>query len=230
MATAGRPSNLPHAPLEASSREGRARKACPEGIGGLERVMTTTRKVIIAFWIFIVVMLVWNFYSYNRGLTQQAADHPTPDHYFFFHTNAPAVSAGQFHNGADIEQTAFVVQPNTPATGSFTCLVTVKNIGNAKATGIQVCIRPYRGVSTVDIDVGGNRGGTISDDDPIAQISDWLSFPDLAPGESSTQSDVFFARPEIHPGMNPKPKILFETAKPAPAVPVTPVPPRQSSQ
>jgi hypothetical protein len=119
-------------------------------------------------------------------------------------------------------QTSFVVQPDTPATGSFTCLVTLKNIGNVKATSIQVCVRPFRGVSTIDIDVGGNRGGTLDDNNPISMISDWLSFPDLDPGESRTLSDVFLTRPDIHPGVNPRPQIIFEAAKPDSAAPSSP--------
>jgi len=191
--------------------------------------MSLWRKLVVAFWIFFGVMVLWSFYDYNRGLTQQAVDHPVQEHFYFFHTNAPSGATAPSRNGPDIVQTAFVVQPDTPAKGSFTCLVTLKNLGGQKATGIQVNVRPYRGTFTGDVDVGGpSRSGTLSDDDPIAQIGDWLSFPDLAPGESSTQSDVFFARSDVKPGLNPKPNIIFEAVKPAPATPAS-TPPRRPS-
>ena len=200
--------------------------------------MTTTTKVLAAFWIFIVVMLVWEFYSYNQGLTQAAVDHPKQEHFYFFHTNAPAAAAPQIKDGPDIVQTAFSVHTDEPATGSITCYVTLQNVGTKAATNVQVCVRPYRGVSTVDIDVGGGRGGVLSDDDPISLRSDWLAFPDLAPGQSITQTDVFLAQPGLRTGSNPKPQIIFEKAKPSSTAPATPeapatpngtAPPRPSS-
>jgi hypothetical protein len=199
--------------------------------------MTTTRKVIIAFWIFIVIALPWEFYNYNQSLNKQATDHPVQQHFYFFHTNAPTATAAQVHNGPNVVQTSFTVQPDTPARGSITCSVTLKNTGNEPATSVQVCVRPYRGVSTINIDVGGGRGEVLKDDDPISMLSDWLAFPDLAPGQSSTETDIFLARPGLPTGLNPTPQIIFETAKPsstspdAPATPSAPggtVPPRKS--
>ena len=178
--------------------------------------MTTTRKVVIGFWIFIVISLLWEFYNYNQGLSQQAIDHPTQQHFYFLHTNAPPVTVAQVRDAPDIIQTSFTVTPDTPAKGSFTCNVTLKNVGTKPATGIQICVRPFRGANFNDPDVGGPRGGILDDDDPISMISDWLSFPDLGPGQSSTRTDVFLARPGIPTGVNPKAQIIFETAKTSP--------------
>jgi hypothetical protein len=197
------------------------------------------RQLMIAFWVFIVAMLLWQFFSYNASLTQEAITHPVQKQYFFFHTNAPAATPSMAHSDkADIVQTNYTVQPGTPSSSSFTCLVTLKNVGSKPATSIQICVRPYRGVSNYDEDVGHQRNpGTLADDDPISLFNDWLSFPDLAPGESATRSVIFTNRTDIKPGANPKPQILFETvkapAKPAAAPsaatpPATPQPPHHS--
>jgi hypothetical protein len=176
--------------------------------------MTLMRKLIIAFWIFIVIMLLWQFYTYDQGLKQASIDHPQQEHFYFVHTNAAPGASSQAHiEGPDIEQTAFVVENNVPGSGSFTCHVTLKNIGNAKAVGVQVNVRPYRGISLGDEDVGHATTATLSDDDPISQFGQWLTFPDLAPGESSTQSVTFTGRNDAKPGRNPKPDILFQTEK-----------------
>jgi hypothetical protein len=179
--------------------------------------MTLTRRLIIAFWAFIVIMGIWEFYTYNQGVNQATLDHPQQAHFYFFHTNGPPVAPSQVHaNGADVEQTAFVVQDNTPSRGNFTCLVTLKNLGNAKATGIQVNVRPYRGVSKSDDDVGRSDTTVLSDNDPTSQFGQYIPFPDLAPGESSTQSVSFLSRDDYKPGKNPNPDIIFETEKPPP--------------
>ena len=176
--------------------------------------MTPIRKLIVAFWIFIVLMLLWQFYSYNQSL-KEAAAHPQQEHYFFFHTNtaAPAAPAAVAH-GADVQQTGFVIQDRTPAAGSFTCQVTLKNVGNAKATGVEVSVRPYRGISIGDEDLGHTPSAVLNDSDPIAQIGEWVTFADLAPGESSTRNVVFVSRGDARPGTNPKPDIVFQSEKP----------------
>jgi hypothetical protein len=179
--------------------------------------MSRTRKLIIAFWIFIVIMLLWQFYTYNQGLKQAAIDHPQQEHFWF--TNAvvtpatPAASSQAHHDGADVVQTNFVVENNTPNPGSITCLVTLKNLGNAKAMGVQIMVRPYRGTSNWDEDAGHQNVVVLSDDDPLSKFGDWVTFPDLAPGESSTQSVVFLGRSLVTPGKNPNPDIMFQTEK-----------------
>ncbi len=181
--------------------------------------MTPIRKLIIAFWIFIGCMLLWQFYSYNQGLKEAAISHPTQEHFFFYNTNpggAPAAPAQPKHNGPDVQQTGFSVENNAPGRGSFTCHVTLKNLGNAKAVGVQLWVRPYRGITRGDVDEGHADMSTLSDTDPIAQIGQWVSFPDLAPGESSTQSVVFLSRGDVTPGTNPNPEIHFQTEKAKP--------------
>jgi hypothetical protein len=191
--------------------------------------MSRTRKLIIAFWIFIVIMLLWQFYSYNQGLKQKAIDHPQQEHFYFFQTNAvaPSAAAQPETNGPDVEQTAYSVEENTPTSVSFTVHVTLKNLGNAKAVGVQVRVRPYRGMRLGDEDVGNSTLRILDENDPLSQFGQWVSFPDLAPGESSTQSVIFLnqgtATPVVPgisatgvPGQAPeklKPEIIFSTEK-----------------
>jgi hypothetical protein len=174
------------------------------------------RTWIILFWVFIVGMLLWQFYDYNDSMTRQAIEHPQQTQFFFYHTNAAVAPAAPIeHKDAFVEQTKFTVEENVPGTGSFTCNVTATNNGQAKAKNVQIKVRPYRGVRTDDDDDGPNTVTitTLSDNDPQAQINQWVSFPDLAPGESNTQSVVFLASGNYSPGKNPKPEVVFETDK-----------------
>jgi hypothetical protein len=191
--------------------------------------MTRMQKLIIAFWIFIAIMLVWEIYSYNAGLNQEAAAHPQQQHFWF--TNSTAAPAPPpppvVHDGADVEQTKYIVEDNAPANGSFTIHVTLKNTGNEKATSVQVHVRPYRGMRLGDEDVGNSPMSTLPEDDPLSQYGEWLDFPDLKPGESSTESVSFIhqsnAEPVIPgvsatgvPGQAPvklKPEIVFASEK-----------------
>ena len=121
-------------------------------------------------------------------------------------------------DGPDVQQIAYSVEENTPTSVSFTCKVTLKNVGNAKATNVQVAVRPYHGTRTDNEDVGPNTDTMtfLDDNDYRAQIVEWVTFPDLAPGESSTKSTVFLSRTDLKPGTNPKPEILFEPEKAKP--------------
>jgi len=179
--------------------------------------MTPIRKLIIAFWVFIVGMLLWQFYDYDQGLKEAAIVHPQQEHFWF--TNSVAAPAGPTQpkrDGADVQQTGFSIEDNAPSAGSFTCHVTLKNEGNAKAVDVQVSVRPYRGITRGDEDVGHTDMSTLSDDDPISQFGQWVSFPDLAPGESSTQDVIFVSRNDVRPGTNPNPEIQFQTEKAKP--------------
>ena len=190
--------------------------------------MTPTKKLIFAFWVFIVIMLLWQFYSYNQSLKQQAIDHPTQTQFFFLHTNAPPVAATPVpKNGPDVQQVRYTVENNAPSDGNFTVHVTLKNVGNAKAVSVQIHIRPYRGMRLGDEDVGNSPLRILPDDDPLSQYGDWLTFPDLAPGESSTQSVIFLdhqgATPVVpgksdlgipgHPMEKITPEIIFDAEK-----------------
>lgn len=178
--------------------------------------MSRTRMLIISFWVFIGCMLLWQFYTYDHGLTQASIDHPRQTQFWFTNSSAstaPTPSKAPIHDGADVEQTGFSIVDGTPSAGSMTCYVTLKNTGNAKAVDVQVQVRPFLGASNYDEDVGQQKVVVVTEDNPISQINQWVSFPDLAPGESSTQSAVFLSRTYSVPGKNPQPKILFETAK-----------------
>ena len=74
-------------------------------------------------------------------------------------------------------------------------------------------MRPYRGAGYGSIELG--RGGfhILKETDPLSQYGTWISFPDLKPGESSSQSAIFFDHPHVQAGFNPSPEINFETAK-----------------
>ena len=177
------------------------------------------RKLTIAFWIFIGCMLLWQFYSYNQGLTKAAVEHPQQQHFYFLPPGTPkntAATPAPVHEGPYVVQTAFTVQPNTPAPGSFTCAVTLKNDGTAKATNVQVEVRPFRRVRLDDDDMGRDVETYLPDTDYRAQISSWISFPPLAPGESNTQTTTFLMRNDMNPGLNPDPQIIFEPDKAGP--------------
>ncbi len=177
--------------------------------------MSKTRMAIWAFWIFIIGMMIWEFYSYNQDLTQQAHDHPADGHFFFYHKDPKAVPKPEQmeHNGPFLTQTGFTVEPGVPNYASFTCHVTVKNIGTAKATNIQVCVRPFKGIKVGDEDLSNKPLQTLPDSDPTSLIDQWVTLPDLAPGQSASQSAVFYNKPGFNPGRNPDPLMRFEAEK-----------------
>jgi len=176
--------------------------------------MTTTRKLIWAFWIFIIIVLLWQFYNYNQGMTQDAVEHPQQQHFFFYHSNdlaSPAAPGPAHHTGAFVHQVGFKVMSDTPGQGSFTCAVTLKNDGDAKAVNVQVHVRPFKGIMLGDEDETELK--PLPDNDPISQLGQWVTFPDIAPGESATQTAVFLNQRVMKPGSNPNPEVIFETEK-----------------
>jgi len=177
--------------------------------------MTPIRRLIILFWVFIGAMLIWQFYKYNQGIDQDTIAHPQQEHYFFNSTNAtPGPStAAPARDGANVQQIGYTVAANSPGPGSFTARVTVRNIGNAKATAIQVMVRPYRGITLGDQDNGHAVIESISDNDPLAQFGQWISFSDLDPGATETETVVFITRTGVPFGTNPTPQITFQTEK-----------------
>jgi hypothetical protein len=156
----------------------------------------------------------WQLYSCNDKIAQAAAQ-PKQEHFFFYQpTKASEAAAAAVHDSAYVEQTGFTVEDNVPGGSSFTCHVTLKNTGKVKAINVEVCVRPYRGALAGDDDGGPNLNRPIPDDSPRAQINQWVSFPDLDPGESSTQ-DVVFAKdngPSLY-GDNPRAEIVFQREK-----------------
>jgi hypothetical protein len=173
--------------------------------------------LIYAFWIFIAIMLIWQVYSYDQGAKQAALDHPQQTKFLFLPPTTTPTPAGPVKkSGPDVQQTAFRVQNGVPNAASFTCYVTLKNMGSTKAVGVQIMVRPYRGASSFDEDVGHSQNNVLSEDDPLSQYGAWLSFPDLAPDESATRSIDFIIRNGPRPGSNPDPAISFEPDKAAP--------------
>jgi hypothetical protein len=177
------------------------------------------RKLIISFWVFIGIMLAWQFYTYNQSLNQEAVEHPQQEHFFFYNTSAPAMQV----NGPNVKQIGYWVEKSTPAQGMLTSHVVLKNVGTAKAVALQVMVRPYRGITIGDADNGMSTAHQLPESDPLSQMGQWIAFPDLAPDESSTQTVVFVARPDFEPGSNPTPEISF-TKEQAPAEAPAPTP------
>lgn len=180
--------------------------------------MQPYRKYIILFWVFIGGMLLWQFYNYNHGMTQAAIDHPTQDHFYFYPPNEvtkPKSDAPPKPDGADVEQVGYTVEEGQPNSASFTCRVTLKNVGTAKALSVQVWVRPFRGSGMGDPDLDPHYH-ILTEDDTTSQFGQWVGFPDLAPGESSNETVSFLSRPNLAPGKNPDPKIVFLSEKPKP--------------
>jgi len=189
--------------------------------------MSRARILLTAFWIFVAIGLIWSFRSCDQQITQAAVEHPKQQQFLFYPpsttTNAASATPVQ-HNGPYVVQAGYTVLPDTPSVGSFTCQVTLKNTGSAKAVHVQVAVHPYRGTRTDDEDVGRNTQqiSILPDNDYRAQIVSHITFPDLAPGESSTQSVTFLNRTDVNPGPNRNPDIIYEgeTAQtPPPAQP-----------
>jgi len=178
--------------------------------------MSWTRRLIWAFWIFIALMLVWQFYTFNAKISAPP-EHPKPDHYFFYQaTKASEAAAAQAsHDSAYVEQTSFSVENNVPNSSAFTCHVTLKNIGKTKAINVEVCVRPFRGALDHDPDSGGNQNTKpVDENSPLGQINQWVGFPDLDPGETSTQSVMFMkAGNSAFFGNNPKAEIVYQPEK-----------------
>jgi hypothetical protein len=161
-------------------------------------------------------MLLWQFYLYNHKLSTPDPAHPQQEHFFFYQPKlnaGVAAAAPVVTDGPNVVQTGFTVQDNTPTSQNFTCKVTLKNVGKAKAVGVQVHVRPYRGQPVGDVDMGRTVLTPVSDDSAIAQFGQWLEFPDLTPGESSTQTVVFVKQVGGNYGTNPSPEIFFEVEK-----------------
>jgi len=124
--------------------------------------------------------------------------------------NAPAAPE---HGKANLRQVSFRVEQDAPARGSFTCSVTLKNTGDVKAVNVEVHVRPYKGITLGDEDLGHSSIEPLSDSDPTSQIGQWVTFPDIPPGESRTATAIFLVKEGVHPGGNPEPDISFQSEK-----------------
>ncbi len=158
-------------------------------------------------------MLLWQFYQYNQKVSTPDPLHPTQQHFFFYPPKVGAKAAPMDHNGPFVEQTAFNVLNNSPTPATFTCRVTLKNVGHAKAVNVQVRVRPYRGQPIGDVDMGRTALKPVDDGSPISPYGQWIDFPDLPPGESSTQSATFVKQAGGNFGANPSPEISYSAEK-----------------
>jgi len=187
--------------------------------------MYSWRTFIIVFWVFVGGMLAWQAYNYNNQVAAYAQAHP--EQHAFYDPNAHATQTPPKAPAPDVRQAAYQVIPDSPQPGSFTVRFTVKNQGNAAATSIQVKVRPYRGILNGQEDNGHAHGLTpvpsdgangsvapYSDDDPVSQYGQWVNMPDLAPGQSASDSVIFAEEADKIPNENPKLEIDFEPAKP----------------
>jgi hypothetical protein len=176
--------------------------------------MTPTRWLIVLFWVLVGFVLLKQCADSGRKIAQEAGTAP-PRQYFFVAPPAtkslpgPAVPSPN----ADVHQVGFTWKDNTPGQGLYTCQVTLRNDGTKPATGVSVHVRPYRGTMYGTNGEGHVGYRLLKDTDILSQYGSWVSFPDLKPGESSTQSAVFLDQPNATPGYNPNPEIDFGTAK-----------------
>jgi hypothetical protein len=193
-------------------RKAKQDRLAPRRCRGYNWRMSWTRRFIWLFWIFVISMLLWQCYQYNAELSKPGAT-PQQQH-FFFYQPTPGKAPPVEHEGPFVEQTAFAVADNTPAVSSFTCHITLKNTGKGKAINVSVCVRPYRGTLLNNGDDGGHNDTKLIDDNsPRAQINQWVTFPDLDPGQSSTQSVIFYKEGASSYGTNPKPDIVYQPEK-----------------
>ena len=175
--------------------------------------------LIIGFWAFIGFVLIWQFIDYNSSVDKQAEAHPVQAHFYFYNTNtAPVHAAGPRMESGDVQQIRYWAEPGKPSGGMFTAHVFLKNMGKTTATAVQILVRPYRGIQMGnDTSDGfhhrGAQSGTLSDSDPLSQFGQWVSFPDIPPGETVTEDVVFTARPGYALGNNPNPQIIFSGDK-----------------
>jgi hypothetical protein len=173
--------------------------------------MTRTRWLILAFWIVIVGMLIKQLIDKNA----QLAAHPADQQHFFFTPVPGQEPPPPPVPGADVRETGFAVEPDTPSPGNFTCHVTLQNQGSTKAIGVQLHVLPYRNGSLLNTETPAVNHSAANQWD-LSHYGVWLAFPDLAPGQSSTQSTIFLAYPNVRPGEDPHPEIIFKADKPNP--------------
>jgi hypothetical protein len=174
------------------------------------------RWLYVLFWLFIATMLAWQAIDYNSKQNQAAIAHPQQQQFFFYNTNnGPVIPPPPVIDGPNVVQASFDVRRNDPSFNMFTCYVTVKNIGNAKATNIALFVRPYRGAVIGDEDNNHTTFHVLAENDPISQVGQWINFPDLNPGQTSGPQHVTFTVAyACQIGINPDPKITFDKATP----------------
>lgn len=170
------------------------------------------RWLIVAFWAFVIIMCGKSFYDYNSSLDKQATAQVEQ------HAFAPPLPGAQPpaapSQNADVRQVSYI-PTETPMSSQFTAMLTIKNFGGKTATNIQVRVQPY--ITSVDSSkqVGPDEILNPSTTDQMANVFQWVEFPDLAPGQTATQTLTFPLRPDAEPRTRFEPKITFDTVKDA---------------
>lgn len=179
--------------------------------------MTRLRWLLVAFWVFVGVMLVWQFSSYNSSVDRELKEHPKQEHFFYGGAadqyTKPA--APEVNPNADVREVDYQVKAHTPSAGSAVATIFLKNVGSKKAIDVQVFVRPYRGSIPADAEQGGNSQ-PLTDDNYVSQLGQWVTFPDIPPGQIVSQTYTFTEQSDYRPGNNPDPKIVFQTEKDKP--------------
>jgi hypothetical protein len=169
--------------------------------------MTPTRWAIAAFWTILIVMGA--YYAIYYAMLPAPA--PVPEQHWF--PPAPGAPPPPVAD-ADIHLTHYVAHI-TPGSAEFSVDVTVQNVGAKKATGVQVTVHPY--VGNMDVDKSQNGPDEIPNQmggDPMRFVTQNLSYPDLDPGQSATQSFTLPMRSDADAAQrDDKPQITFESAK-----------------
>lgn len=177
--------------------------------------MSTKNTLIFIFWAFVLSMLGYQMVQeYLKGqaahasyVARQVVTPPqaTSPAATLSSTPPPPISPD-----ADVRQIGYSVKGHSPT--QFEAIITLKNVGGGTAAGVQIFVRPFRGG---DNSKNPGMDSTTPEDSPDSQYGEWVSFPDLAPGQEATQPFDFNARPEhgISPGGNDDPKIIWVTKK-----------------
>jgi hypothetical protein len=169
--------------------------------------MTPTRWLITGFWIVILVLGVKAFYDFNSKVSATPA---VPEQHWF-PPGMPGSEPAAKPNVADVRLIHYVPHV-APGAMSFTADVVVQNFGMKKATGIQVRVQPYVGnTENSKTAPGPDEIPNLSGGDPMVNVFQWVDFPDLAPGATSTQTITLSRRSDADPAQSFKPQVVFQT-------------------
>ncbi len=168
--------------------------------------MTPTRWAIAAFWTILIVM--GGYYAVYYAMLPPPPQPPEP-HWF---PPAPGTPAPPAPN-AEVKLMHYV-EHTTPGSAEFSVDVTVQNVGGKKATAVQVTVHPY--VGNTDVDKSQNGPDEIPNQmggDPMRLVVQNLSYPDLDPGQSATQSFTLPMRSDADAAQrDDKAQVVFQTA------------------
>ena len=171
--------------------------------------MTTTRWMIAAFWAVMIVI------GLTYAVESILAPPPkvVPEKHWF---PAPLPSANAASSAsADVRMTHYI--ESSAGISTFNVEVTLKNFGRKKATGVQIKIFPYTVGSDTNVEphVHGpdEMPLTHGQGDILQTAFQYITFPDIAPGDSSTQTVSLPNRSDADPSdSQPKPEIQFSNA------------------